>query len=511
MAYTECREGSRGTRYRGIYKDADGHYRSAGTYDSPERALEVAQEKEDRAAVLISGAVGGLDPVVRATRTIAEYAPVFLRHHRVEGNTKDLYATMLRLHILPYLGKCRLAETDRTVARNFFTALEEAGRSANTIRQAKVALAAMFTMAVSDGYLDFNPFHDIKTPKVPGRRGIKIATTEQYQKVRTCLPTKPAQVFSTLMVSSGLRFCEAIGLQPTDFDFDACILEVARSVVKVSREHHPQGKTFLVREYTKNGETRVIKLDRATVELVRAHVTEHGISPSGVIFPIELVVPPRASKPRLTKEEIAALGTIETVQGKVYAHGTMAAYTTAKCRCDGCKQWARDYGRDRMRTRREAAGPQRRRWEKSRDADEPYLDEKTWNRIWTAAVKKSGIPFKPTAYQVRHTHASWLIDAGESPKAVMHRLGQSDLRTTARYVHVLDEAGESAAKRFEGRHVSITSPSAPPVINCRQRGKDLTSCLTPASTRIRTRPGTSSAQSVRSCVSRTCWGHCPRG
>ena len=32
------------------------------------------------------------------------------------------------------------------------------------------------------------------------------------------LPTKPAQVFSTLLVSSGIRFCEAIGLQPADFD-----------------------------------------------------------------------------------------------------------------------------------------------------------------------------------------------------------------------------------------------------------------------------------------------------
>ena len=60
--------------------------------------------------------------------------------------------------------------------------------------------------------------------------------------------------------------------------------------------------------------------------------------------------------------------------------------------------------------------------------------------MWARAVAESGIPFKPTAYQVRHTHASWLIDAGENPKAVMHRLGQADLRTT----------GESAARRFEG-------------------------------------------------------------
>jgi hypothetical protein len=54
------------------------------------------------------------------------------------------------------------------------------GRSANTIRQAKVVLGAMFGMAVADGYLDYNPFHDVKIPKVPGRRAIKIATPEQY-------------------------------------------------------------------------------------------------------------------------------------------------------------------------------------------------------------------------------------------------------------------------------------------------------------------------------------------
>ena len=162
-------------------------------------------------------------------------------------------------------------------------------------------------------------------------------------------------------------------------------------------------------------------------------------------------MPPRRTKGRLTEAEIRVLGDCEPVDGRVYAHGTMGGYVQAKCRCAGCRQRARDYGRERMRVRRAAgSGEVRRRWEKSRDADESYLDEPIWNRIWARAVAESGIPFKPTAYQVRHTHASWLIDAGENPKAVMHRLGQADLRTTARYVHVLDETGESAARRFEG-------------------------------------------------------------
>jgi integrase len=450
MAYVERRERNKGTRYRGMYKAADGRYRSAGTFSSEERALEVAVQAEQHAAEVAGGAAGGLDPATRATRTIEEYMPFFLRHHQVEGNTKDTYADTLRLHVIPFLGKCRLAETDRTVARNYITALRESDRSANTIRQAKLVLGAMFNMAVSDGYVDYNPFHDVKIPKVPGRRAIKIATTEQFLRVRESLPTKPARVLATLLVSSGIRFCEAIGLQPDDFDFDTCVLEVARSVVQVSREHHPHGKAFLVRDYTKNGQTRRLKLDRAAVDLVGAHVAEYGIGKIGLMFPVELVAPPRMTKPGLAEEQLKALGNCEPVGGQVYAHGTMGGYTRAKCRCAGCRQWAREYGRERMRARKAAATGTRRRWEKSRDADEPYLDRQTWNRIWTGAVKDSGIPFKPTAYQVRHTHASWLIDAGESPKAVMHRLGQADLRTTSRYVHVLDETGESAAERFEG-------------------------------------------------------------
>jgi integrase len=67
------------------------------------------------------------------------------------------------------------------------------------------------------------------------------------------------------------------------------------------------------------------------------------------------------------------------------------------------------------------------------------------------------------ACQVRHTHASWLIDAGENPKAVMHQLGQADLRTTTRYVHVLEETGVSrqAVRRAAAAAVPIGCRGGP--------------------------------------------------
>jgi len=67
MAYAERRERNKGVRYRGMYKAADGRYRSAGTFSTEERALAVASEAE-RHALVAGPAAGGLDPATRATR-----------------------------------------------------------------------------------------------------------------------------------------------------------------------------------------------------------------------------------------------------------------------------------------------------------------------------------------------------------------------------------------------------------------------------------------------------------
>jgi integrase len=51
-----------------------------------------------------------------------------------------------------------------------------------------------------------------------------------------------------VLISSGIRPCEGRGLRPEDFDFEADAIDVIRSVVSVSRKHHPDGKTFLIRD-----------------------------------------------------------------------------------------------------------------------------------------------------------------------------------------------------------------------------------------------------------------------
>ena len=98
-------------------------------------------------------------------------------------------------------------------AENYITALQEGGRSANTIRQAKVVLGAMFGMAVADGYLDYNPFHDVKIPKVPSAAwpGCRVrndgGSSGPYRDARR--PCTPGKGFALLVIDDTARNASA--------------------------------------------------------------------------------------------------------------------------------------------------------------------------------------------------------------------------------------------------------------------------------------------------------------
>ena len=86
MAYVIERASRAGTRYVGIYRAANGKYKSAGTYDSHERAYEVAEEEERHAR----GFLEETSPAVKATMTISQFCEQrFLRYHAVSPATRQ--------------------------------------------------------------------------------------------------------------------------------------------------------------------------------------------------------------------------------------------------------------------------------------------------------------------------------------------------------------------------------------------------------------------------------------
>ena len=82
------------------------------------------------------------------------------------------------------------------------------------------------------------------------------------------------------------------------------------------------------------------------------------------------------------------------------------------------------------------------------------LSRATFNkRYWKPAVARSGLDFNVRMHDLRHAHASWLLAGGADLKSVMDRMGHSQIQTTQKYLHRLDDADDKALAAFESvRH-----------------------------------------------------------
>ena len=112
MPYVIDRARKSGTRFTAMYTDENGRYKSAGTYDTRERAQAVAEQHERNVRLRFAET----SPADKATITVRDFGGKFLREHAVEPNSKMTYARLLNTHIYPYIGTRRVAEIGRTPA-----------------------------------------------------------------------------------------------------------------------------------------------------------------------------------------------------------------------------------------------------------------------------------------------------------------------------------------------------------------------------------------------------------
>lgn len=430
-------------RYSAFYIPAKGGREvSAGTYETHEKAMEVAERME----LWSRTGTTGLSPAEKATLTIAEYAERWLVNHAVERSTRDTYRSVLYKHIIPKFGHVRVADIQREQIRAYFSELKTtraAGRrtylSASSIRSVRACLSAMLHTAMDDGYRSDNPAHRVKVAK-GSRKKITVMTQEQFGTVYNALPTEGARVLSDLIVSTGCRVGEAVVLRVSDIDTKNQKVWFQRALQDVAKRHNG-GKRFFV-EDTKTHNIRDVSLDDAIQERLIEWCQINGLKGDDYIFPRSLVLPlkrDRRIRIELTPDVLDELEWFLGPNGQEYRHGTMNGYVTGKCKCDYCKQGFADY---RYKHDKERAGNITEQKRIYREDD--FVNDDIWRVAWVTACKSTDLGWTPTAYQLRHTHASWLIDAGVDAVEVKNRLGHASLATTDLYVHHVD--GRSGRK-----------------------------------------------------------------
>jgi integrase len=77
------------------------------------------------------------------------------------------------------------------------------------------------------------------------------------------------------------------------------------------------------------------------------------------------------------------------------------------------------------------------------------LDPSTVSHAFAKTLKRAGLPPMPL-HGLRHSHATYLLQAGIHPKVVQERLGHSSIRVTLdTYSHVVGGLQEAAAQKFD--------------------------------------------------------------
>jgi site-specific recombinase XerD len=174
----------------------------------------------------------------RRAVTFEQFWLIFQKHHRVEPNTMQNYFSTWINHIRPYLRTVHVATFDPTSATRYFTALTEDGVTVTVRKRCRSVISAMIGLAVKMGYRADNPVQGLNVGKQAANKSIKVINETVFWALCGKLPLETQRLFAEFIVSTGVRFCEAISFQEGDLDYGTGMLTVCRSTVEVARQFH---------------------------------------------------------------------------------------------------------------------------------------------------------------------------------------------------------------------------------------------------------------------------------
>ena len=215
-------------RYRVRIVTPDGRRLSLGTYPT-KRAADTAYARS------ITDQADGKPAVPSAvtTPTLREYAPAWIdarltnKGEPLRPRVRDLYASQLRLHILPNLGSLRLAKLTTAMVRAWNAELRgSGGPGASTSAKCYRLLRSILTTAVEDGLITANPC-TIKGAGIEPADERAIPTVDQVHDLVGLLPERMRCV-ALLAAFIGLRRGEILGLRRGDIDLDRCEIAILR-------------------------------------------------------------------------------------------------------------------------------------------------------------------------------------------------------------------------------------------------------------------------------------------
>ncbi len=147
----------------------------------------------------------------------------------LKASTQSSYRTNLNRYVLPWLGETRLRDLRKAEIQAWLSALSVSGLSRQTVKNIWSSLSSVLRTAVDWGYIEVNSAHGVRLPARQPKAAVFLPTPEQVVQILQQLP-EPSYTLMLLLVGTGLRVGEAMGLRGEDIDLNRKTLTVRRDV-----------------------------------------------------------------------------------------------------------------------------------------------------------------------------------------------------------------------------------------------------------------------------------------
>ncbi|WP_314591312.1 site-specific integrase [Paenibacillus terrigena] len=306
----------------------------------------------------------------------ATYSQRWLAQRRgLSGNTQELYQSILRTHLLPAFGIMQLTSLTPQQIQHFVDTLYSKSLSDTTIKRIFSLLHAILQAAVRAEHIPRNTAAQIEKPTIRRRR-FEVWSLDQIRDFLRRLQAEGDRyaIAFSLAVLTGMRQGEILGLRWQDVDY-------RQGVIRMQQTLTHRGKAFQVGGKTAQS-VRVVALSQETLRLLEAHQA--------------FLIAEWEEKHRLRR-----LHEIESEHGDL-AEEALRQPTLVVSTPEG--------------------GP---------------LSPRLLHRLWLRLLKDWQLP-RITFHDLRHTHASILLQQGVHPKIVSERLGHASVHMTLNtYSHLL--------------------------------------------------------------------------
>ena len=154
---------------------------------------------------------------------------------RLRRSTFVRYETLLRLHVLPSLGRIPVNKLSPQDVQHLIKDLLAAGLAPRTVIQVRAILRTALNQAVRHSLAQKNSAALSDAPKVPAFKPAYLDAVQAERLLAAC-KGHSLEAFVTLALTSGLRVGELLGLSWGDIDFDNRTLTVKRQQLRVGKE-----------------------------------------------------------------------------------------------------------------------------------------------------------------------------------------------------------------------------------------------------------------------------------